>query len=142
MIETDISFAIFRVLERKSPMNTTRKILEDPRTIIITRPGTKPTRFHNSVNYYFLESYLEVRKGKSPITIRHLTQTDRKVALEGCRRLQKTPEQRKSPEADKWGRPAPHVGWPAWSHLEVTSSFSNGLQPTSTTHLNHCFKSV
>jgi hypothetical protein len=27
----------------------TQKTLEDPRTIIITRPGTKPTRFHNFV---------------------------------------------------------------------------------------------
>jgi hypothetical protein len=103
MIEMDISFAIFGVPERKSPMDTTRKILEDPRTIIITRPGTKSARFHSSMNYYFLESYPEVRKGKSPITIRHLAQTDRKVALEGRRRLQKTPEQRKSPEADKCG---------------------------------------
>jgi hypothetical protein len=65
----DISFAIFRVPERKSSMDTTRQIMEDPRTIIITRPGTKPTRFHISVNYYFLESYPEVRKGKSPIMI-------------------------------------------------------------------------
>jgi hypothetical protein len=32
-IETDISFAIFRVLEIKSLMDTTRKILEDSRTI-------------------------------------------------------------------------------------------------------------
>jgi hypothetical protein len=61
------------------------------------------------MNYYFLESYPEVGKGKSPITIRHLAQTDQKVALEGRRRLQKTPEQMRSPEADKWGRPAPHV---------------------------------
>jgi hypothetical protein len=90
-------------------MDTTRTTLEDPRTIIITRPGTKPTRFHSSMNYYFLESYPEVGKGKSPITIRHLAQTDRKVALEGHRRLQKTPEQRRSPKADKWGQPAPHV---------------------------------
>jgi hypothetical protein len=90
-------------------MDMTRKILEDPRTIIITRPGTKPTRFHSSVNYYFPESYPEVGKGKSPITIRHLAQTDWKVALEGRRRLQKTPEQRRSPEADKWGWLAPHV---------------------------------
>jgi hypothetical protein len=88
MIEMDISFTIFGVPERKSPMDTTQKILEDPRTIIITRPGTKPIRFHSSVNYYFLESYPKVGKGKSPITIRHLAQTDRKVALEGRRRLQ------------------------------------------------------
>jgi hypothetical protein len=87
-------------------MDTTRKILEDPRTIIITRPRTKPTRFHSSMNYYFLESYPELGKEKSPITIRHLAQMDRKVALEGRRRLQKTLEQRRSPEADKWGRPA------------------------------------
>jgi hypothetical protein len=33
MIETDISFAIFGVMERKSPMDTTRKILEDSKTI-------------------------------------------------------------------------------------------------------------
>jgi hypothetical protein len=105
----DISFAIFGAPERKSSMDTTQKTLEDPRTIIITRLGTKLTRFHNSVNYYFLESYLEVGKGKSPITIRHLVQTDRKVALGGRRRLQKTPEQRTSQEADKWGQPAPHV---------------------------------
>jgi hypothetical protein len=65
----DISFSIFGALERKSLMDTTQKTLEDPRTIIITRPGTKPTRFHNSMNYYFLESYPEVGKGKSPITI-------------------------------------------------------------------------
>jgi hypothetical protein len=31
------------------------------------------------------------------------------VALEGRRRLQKTPEQRKSPEADKCGWLVPHV---------------------------------
>jgi hypothetical protein len=84
-------------------MDTTRKILEDPRTIIITRLGTKPIRFHSSVNYYFPERYLEVGKGKSPMTIQHLAQTDRKVALEERRRLQKTPEQRRSPEVDKWG---------------------------------------
>jgi hypothetical protein len=83
----DISFAIFGVPERKSPMDMTRKILEDTRTIIITRPGTKPTRFHSSANYYFLERYPEVGKGKSPITIRHLAQMDQKVALEGRRRL-------------------------------------------------------
>jgi hypothetical protein len=65
----DISFAIFRVPERKSSMDTTQKILEDPRTIIIIRPGTKLIRFHISVNYYFPESYLEVGKGKSPIMI-------------------------------------------------------------------------
>jgi hypothetical protein len=105
----DIAFAIFGASERKSSMDMTRKTLEDPRTIISTRPGTKPTRFQSSMNYYFPESYLEVGKGKSPITIRHLEQTDRKVALEGRRRLQKTPEQRRSPKADKWGRPAPHV---------------------------------
>jgi hypothetical protein len=58
------------------------------------------------MNYYFLESYPELGKEKSPITIRHLAQMDRKVALEGRRRLQKTLEQRRSPEADKWGRPA------------------------------------
>jgi hypothetical protein len=29
----------------KSSINTTRRTLEDPRTIIITRLGTKPTRF-------------------------------------------------------------------------------------------------
>jgi hypothetical protein len=86
----------------------TRKILEDPRTIIITRPGTKPTRFYSSMNYYFPKSYPKVGKGKSPITIRHLAQTDRKMTL-GRRRLQKTPEQRRSSEADKWGRSAPHV---------------------------------
>jgi hypothetical protein len=142
MIETDISFAIFGVSGRKSPMDTTRKILEDPRTIIIIRLGTKPIRFYSSMNYYFPKSYPEVGKGKSPITIRHLAQTDRKVALEGRRRLQKTPEQRRSLKADKWGCLAPHVGWSAWSHLEVTSPFSDGLQPTSTTHLNHCFKLV
>jgi hypothetical protein len=90
-------------------MDTTRKTLEDPRTIIITRPGTKMTRFHSSVNYYFLESYPEVGKGKSSIMIRHLVQTDQKVALEGRRRLQKTLEQRRSLKADKWGQPAPHV---------------------------------
>jgi hypothetical protein len=109
MIKTDKSFAIFGVLERKSPMDMTRKTLEDPRTIIITRPGTKPIRFHSSMNYYFLESYPKVGKWKSPITIRHLAWTDRKVALEGHRRLQKTLEQRRSPEANKWGRPAPHT---------------------------------
>jgi hypothetical protein len=65
----DISFAIFGAPKRKSSMDTTRKTLEDPRTIIITRPGTKPTRFHSSMNYYFLESYPEVGKGKSPIMI-------------------------------------------------------------------------
>jgi hypothetical protein len=65
----DISFAIFRVPERKSSMDTTQKILEDPRTIIITRLGTKPTRFHISVNYYFLERYPEVGKWKSPLMI-------------------------------------------------------------------------
>jgi hypothetical protein len=32
-IETDISFAIFGVLERKSPMDMTQKIMEEPRTI-------------------------------------------------------------------------------------------------------------
>jgi hypothetical protein len=101
MIKTDISFAIFGVLERKSPMDTTRETLEDSRTIIITRSGTKPTRFHSSMNYYFPESYPKVGKGKSPITIRHLARTDRKVALEGRRRLQKTPEQRRSLEANK-----------------------------------------
>jgi hypothetical protein len=75
-------------------MDTTRKTLEDPRTIIITRPGTKLIRFHSSVNYYFSESYLEVGKGKSPIKISHLAQRDQKVALEGRGRLQKTPKQR------------------------------------------------
>jgi hypothetical protein len=120
-------------------MDTTRKILEDPRTIIITRPGTKPTRFHNSMNYYFPESYPEVGQGKSLITIRHLAQTDRKVALEGHRRLQSKEEARRLTS----GAGRPHMlGRPAWSHLEVTSPFSDGLQPTSTTYLNHCFKSV
>jgi hypothetical protein len=109
MIKTDISFAIFGALERKSSVDMTRKTLEVPRTIIITRPGTKLIRFHSFVNYYFLESYPEVGKVKSPITIRHLARTDQKVALEGRRRLQKTPEQRRSPEADKWGWPAPHA---------------------------------
>jgi hypothetical protein len=61
------------------------------------------------MNYYFLESYLEVGKGKSPIMIRHLAQTDQKVALEGRRRFQKTLEQRRSLKADKWGQLAPHV---------------------------------
>jgi hypothetical protein len=46
MIEMNISFAIFGAPERKFSMGTTQKTLEDPRTIIITRPGTKPTRFH------------------------------------------------------------------------------------------------
>jgi hypothetical protein len=127
MIETDISFAIFGAPERKSSMDTTRKTLEDPRTIIITRPGTKLIRFHSFVNYYFLESYLEVGKGKSPTMIRHLAWTDRKVALEGCRRLQKTPEQRRSLEADKWGRPAPHARPVGLVPLDMTSSFSDGL---------------
>jgi hypothetical protein len=45
----DISFAIFGTPVSKSSINTTRKTLEDPRTIIITRPGTKPIRFHNFV---------------------------------------------------------------------------------------------
>jgi hypothetical protein len=47
MIETDISLAIFGAPEKKFSINTTWKTLEDPRTIIITRPGTKPTRFHS-----------------------------------------------------------------------------------------------
>jgi hypothetical protein len=47
MIEMDISFAILGASERKSSMGTTRKTIEDPRTIIIIRPGTKPTRFHS-----------------------------------------------------------------------------------------------
>jgi hypothetical protein len=33
MIKKDISFIIFGVPERKPPMDTTRKILEEPRTI-------------------------------------------------------------------------------------------------------------
>jgi hypothetical protein len=45
----DISFGIFGAPERKSSMATTRKTLEDPRTIIITRSGIKPTIFHNSI---------------------------------------------------------------------------------------------
>jgi len=49
MIEMDISFAIFGALERKSSVDMTQKTLDDPRTIIITRPGTKLTRFHSSV---------------------------------------------------------------------------------------------
>jgi hypothetical protein len=44
----DMSFAIFGAQE-KSSMGMTWKTLEDPRTIIITRPGTKPTRFHSFV---------------------------------------------------------------------------------------------
>jgi hypothetical protein len=43
----DISFAIFGAPEKKSSINMTQKTLEDPRTIIITRPRTKTTRFHN-----------------------------------------------------------------------------------------------
>jgi hypothetical protein len=46
-IKMDISFAIFGAPEKKSSMGTTWKTLEDHRTIIITRPGTKPTRFHS-----------------------------------------------------------------------------------------------
>jgi len=34
MIKTDISFAIFGALKRKSSMDTISKALEDPRTII------------------------------------------------------------------------------------------------------------
>jgi hypothetical protein len=37
MIETNIAFAIFGASERKSSMGTTRKTLEDPITIIITK---------------------------------------------------------------------------------------------------------
>jgi hypothetical protein len=47
MIKRDIPFAIFGALEKKSSMGTTWKTLEDPRTIIITSPGTKPIRFHS-----------------------------------------------------------------------------------------------
>jgi hypothetical protein len=49
MIKTGISFAILGAPEKKSSMGMTWKTLEDPRTIIITRPGTKPTRFHGFV---------------------------------------------------------------------------------------------
>jgi hypothetical protein len=49
MIKTDISFAIFGAPERKSSMGTTQKTLEDPRTIIVTKPGTKQIRFNSSV---------------------------------------------------------------------------------------------
>jgi hypothetical protein len=52
-IEMDISFAIFGAPKKKSSMGMTWKTLEDPRTIIITRPGTKPTRFHNFVKLSF-----------------------------------------------------------------------------------------
>ena len=46
----------------------THKTLEDPRTIIITRSGTKLTRFHGSVKYFFPRIYLEAGKGKNPFT--------------------------------------------------------------------------
>jgi hypothetical protein len=62
----DISFAIFGALERKSSMGTTLKTLEDPRTIIVTRPGTKLTRFYSSMKEYFPGIYLEARKGRNP----------------------------------------------------------------------------
>jgi hypothetical protein len=45
----DISFAMFGAPEKKSLMGMTWKTLEDPRTIIITRSGAKPTRFHSFV---------------------------------------------------------------------------------------------
>jgi hypothetical protein len=40
---------IFGAPEMKSSMGTTWKALEDPRTIIIIGPGTKPTTFHSIV---------------------------------------------------------------------------------------------
>jgi len=46
MIEIDISFAIFGALERVSLKVTTWKTLEPSS---ITRSGTKPIRFHNSM---------------------------------------------------------------------------------------------
>jgi hypothetical protein len=61
----DISFAIFGAPERKSSMGMTRRTLEDPRTIIVIRPGTKPTRFHSSVKYYFPGIYTEAGKGRN-----------------------------------------------------------------------------
>jgi hypothetical protein len=37
----------------------------------------------------------------------------------------------------------PHMsGRPAWAHLQVRPASRGGLQPTSTMHLNHCFKAV
>jgi hypothetical protein len=55
MIETDISFDIFGVPERKSPMDMTRKILEEPRTNHQARVfGTNIIISIALVNYEFL----------------------------------------------------------------------------------------
>jgi hypothetical protein len=87
----------------------TWKTLEDPRTIIITRPGIKPIRFHSFMKYSFLGIYLEARKGRNPPKTRLIMWTDRKVALEECRRHQMARERSGGSVAVRWGHPAPHV---------------------------------
>ena len=73
---------------------------------------------------------------------RLITQTDRKVALEGRGRHQKAWEQSEGSATTRWaGRPH-MLGRPAWAHCHVCLPLRGGLQPSSTTHLDHCFKSV
>jgi hypothetical protein len=48
-------------------------------------------------------------EGRNPLKTRLIMRTDRKVALEGCRRHQKSREQSGGSAATRWGRLAPHV---------------------------------
>jgi len=91
---------------RESSMDTTRKALEDSRTIIITRPRTKPTRWIHS---------------------------------EGSRRHGNEAKDRRPPGGAGW----PHMlGQPTCPACQMGPPPCDGLQPTSMTHLDHCFMLV